>query len=178
MEDPLRNKFENSHVDWNEPPAGHLDRFENRLNSLSPSVGKNKKSYRFLLAVASVLLLFAFFSRQYLNTEGMELKELSYEMSETQDYFSMIITERTEALHAYNDPEEKAIIKGVLQELNSLEKAYKELKVELKNSAGDTRIIHAMIRNFQNRITLLETVLLNLEQKQELKLKDHEKLHV
>mgnify|MGYP000636875711 FL=1 len=133
MEDPLKNIFENKHVDWNEPQEGHLDRFEDRLNELSPMSKKgSKKSYGFLLAVASVVLFIGLFTTQWGSAEGMELKELSHEMSETQDYFSMIITERTEALTAYDDPEEEAITVGVLQELKTLEKAYQELKIEQK----------------------------------------------
>lgn len=175
MKDPLKEIFDADRVDWNEPEAGHMARFEDRLNNWSAP--RQKKSYRFLMAAASVVILLGLLGQNWLRANGMELKEVSYEMCETQDYFSMMINEHTEALDVYKNPEDKAIIDTVLKEMDTLEEEYKGLKIELKNSSGDVRIIHAMIGNFQHRVLLLESLLSQLKRNQELKLQDHENLH-
>lgn len=177
MKDSLKDTFANHQLDWHEPAEGHMERFEDRLDEWSTGLPKKRSPYRYIAAAASILLLIGLLGKNIVETGGMDLKEVSHEMSETQDYFSMIITERTEALDSYQNPEEKVIIDEVLTEMKTLDQEYKDLKIELKNSSGDVRVIHAMIGNFQHRIALLETVLSKLKRNQELKLQNHENFH-
>lgn len=50
-----------------------------------------------------------------------------------------------------------------------LEKNYENLKIDLKESGNDKRVIYAMISNFQSRIDLLENVLKTIENLKTLK---------
>ena len=175
MSDPLKNLFDEQHVDWASPEEGHLERFEKRLEAWETTHPKKKRLPYPLLLVASIALLLGLFGSRWVQP-GMELQDVSMEMQETQDYFSMMIVEQTEALEVYKNEEERQIIDNVLKELQQLENEYDSLKLELEQSAGDMRVVHAMVNNFRHRTLLLEDLLKKLKENQELKLQEDEHL--
>jgi len=67
------------------------------------------------------------------------------------------------------------IIDDGLQQLNKLEKQYETLTFELKESTEDKRIIYAMISNFQQRIEILQSLLIQIEDVKQLKIQNNEK---
>ena len=51
-----------------------------------------------------------------------------------------------------------------MKQIETLENKYEQLKEDLSESGDDSRVIYAMISNFQNRIDLLQNVLQKIEE--------------
>ena len=51
-----------------------------------------------------------------------------------------------------------------MKQLERLEKDYESLKKQLIERGDDKRILHAMVTNFQLRIELLESVLIQIDE--------------
>lgn len=175
MKDNLENIFKNleNQFDIEEPTIGHFNRFEAKLNNSSTT----KKSYRlfsYVAFAASVVLLFGFWLGASFSNKGMELAGISTEMEETQNYFvSIIKTELSTIENERNSTTEK-LINDTLEQLKKLETQYTTLTLELKESTEDKRIIYAMISNFQQRITILQSLLDQIEDVKQLKKQNDE----
>ncbi|QNJ98877.1 hypothetical protein [Constantimarinum furrinae] len=156
----LEGKF-----DVHETPAGHQQRFLEKLNSETNSVYKTRSWWKPLSIAASVVVLIGmgmfFFNTE---TQAAGLASVSPEMENTQSYFTTAINRELETLKSFRSPETKAIIEDALAQIEILEKDYQKLTVDLVESGNDKRVIHAMIQNFQNRIDLLEQVTTTIEE--------------
>ncbi len=175
MKDNLEKIFKNleNQFDIEEPTIGHFNRFETKLNNISTP----KKSYRlfsYVAVAASVVLLFGIWLGASFSNKGMELAGISPEMEETQSYFiSVIKTELTTIENERNSDTEK-LINDTLEQLKKLENQYATLTLELKESDEDKRIIYAMISNFQQRITILQSLLNQIKDVKQLKKQNDE----
>ncbi|MFD1316665.1 DUF4179 domain-containing protein [Namhaeicola litoreus] len=154
--------------DREEPPVGHFERFQNRLDK--PTKGGSFKGVikilPWLMAAASILLL-VFVSTLNINdtkNAGVELAEVSPEMKETQGFFESTIRKEIALIEKAKNPENQKIIEDGFEQLNKLEENYQKLTLELKESGENKRVIFAMITNFQQRIEVLQTILLQLEE--------------
>jgi hypothetical protein len=99
-----------------------------------------------------------------INNAGIELAEVSSEMKETQGFFEATIRKEIAQIEKAKNPENQKIIEDGFQQLDKLEENYKKLTLELKESGENKRVIFAMITNFQQRIEVLQTILLQLEE--------------
>jgi type II secretory pathway component PulJ len=77
--------------------------------------------------------------------------------------------------NAYKGAESKQIVKESLELINELQKEYKVLEQDLKNT-GDQRVATAMILNYKSRIEILEKLLEQLEYVTQLKNQRDEKI--
>ena len=69
------------------------------------------------------------------------------------------------------------MVQDALEQLENLENKYEILKLDLVESGNNKRVIYAMIKNFQNRIDLLEQVISTIEEVKKLKtLKNENKI--
>ncbi len=93
----------------------------------------------------------------------------SPEMLKTETFFKTTITTELQKLKAYNDPELQEIITEALSKIDFLEAQYIELTKDLTQSGNDSRLIAAMISNFQERINLLQDVQEAIKDIQQLK---------
>ena len=162
----LKNQF-----DIEEPSLGHFDRFEARLK------GKKKKKFKykyFAIAASFVLLVGIAFTAFQSSSKGVELADISPKMEETQDYFAAVIHEELEKVNKEKTPENAKIIDDALVQLDLLETNYKKLTFELKETNNSKEIIFAMINNYQQRITVLQNLLNNLDNYKQLKNKEYE----
>lgn len=176
MQDNLEKifkEFENQ-FDVKEPNEGHFKRFEAKLNK-----GKRPnillKLWPIIAIAASVILIFGVWLGASFSTQGMELSKVSTKMGETQNYFVSTIEKELATIEKERNPNTEKIISDGLQQLNKLEKQYQALTFELKESTEDKRIIYAMIANFQQRIEILQSLLIQIEDVKQLKIQNNEK---
>lgn len=175
MKDNLENIFKNleNQFDIEEPTIGHFNRFEAKLNNTSTP----KKSYRlfsYVAMVASVVLLFGIWLGASFSNKGMELASISSEMEDTQSYFITTIQNELSNIENERNSDTEQLINDALLQINKLETQYNTLTLELKESTEDKRIIYAMISNFQQRIDVLQSLLIKIEDVKQLKKQNHE----
>lgn len=168
--DNLNNLFENlkNEFDVEEPNLDHKKRFLNKLNNnenvISTVEPKNKSLWKPLLGIAaSMLLIVTLFLTNNKQDKTRDLASVSPEMAKTQLFFTSTITEELKDIEKASNPETKIIIKDALIQIKKLEINYEKLKVDLTKSGDDNRVIFAMIKNFQNRIDILQNTLKHIE---------------
>ncbi|MDZ7612796.1 MAG: DUF4179 domain-containing protein [Flavobacteriaceae bacterium] len=172
----MKNNFEDfieknrELFDVQEPEAGHFERFKEKLEAVKPVQGKGRliSLLPWLMAAASVLLLITISFAAINGKKGSELADISPEMKETQGFFESTIVKEMASIQKIKTPENEKIIEDGLQQMNKLEVNYEILKQELKLSGQDKRVIYAMISNFQQRIEILQNIMLQLEELEEI----------
>ena len=82
---------------------------------------------------------------------------------ETSQYFEYLIASELEKLSEHKDSLSQKVMSEALVELEKLESDYQKIELELKNNGETKQLIHAMIVNFQTRISFLENVLNQIE---------------
>lgn len=165
----LKNQF-----DVEEPNIGHFDRFEAKLNKgTKPKI--LFKLWPFIAIAASIILIFGIWLGASFSNSGMELASISPEMGETQNFFTATIEKELATIEKERNPDTEQLITDGLQQLDILEKQYTKLTLALKESTTDKRIIYAMISNFQQRIEVLKSLLIQIEDVKQLKTKNNEK---
>jgi hypothetical protein len=172
MKDKLEQRFIElkGQFDTEEPKLGHFNRFEARLAQKDKKQPKwNQKSWAWMAIAASFTLLFGIWFGGYSAKQGLELADVSPQMEETQSFFVSTIRQEIENINLKRSDDNQQIIDDAFLQLNKLEENYKNLTVELDNSNKDKRIIYAMINNFQQRIEVLQTLLLQLDELEQLK---------
>ncbi|HET8838968.1 MAG TPA: hypothetical protein VFM82_08270, partial [Flavobacteriaceae bacterium] len=102
------------------------------------------------------------------------LAAVSPEMAQTQDYYTKVINKELRNIAKQESPENKILIQDAMAQMKKLENDFAVLQKDLIASGDDSRIIYAMIANFQNRIGILKKVLEQIEQVEQIKQKNHE----
>ncbi|MCB0388910.1 MAG: hypothetical protein KDD23_09765 [Winogradskyella sp.] len=162
--DDLKDEF-----DIEEPNSGHTKRFLTKLNSQADtmsSVTATKKSWFWkpLAGIAATLvLIMTLVIANGSQDKVRDLANVSPEMKETQRFFASTISEELKKLENQSNPETKMIINDALIQIKKLEMDYENLKIDLTKSGDDNRVIFAMIKNFQNRIDILQNTLKHIE---------------
>ncbi|WP_223274136.1 hypothetical protein [Subsaximicrobium wynnwilliamsii] len=154
--------------DVESPNEGHQQRFLDKLNEVSKvQVLPSSSTFNFwkpLLAIAASLLIgLAIFTTLDKEPAIDGLASVSPELSETQDFFNAAISQELNNLNSKRTPETEALINDALKQISLLETDYNKLKMDLKESGNDKRVVYAMISNFQNRIELLQNVMAHIE---------------
>ncbi len=110
----------------------------------------------FLLSTIALLVLDNYpLTNKQLATEQATV---STELAEVESYYTRLIAERRKALANHPLANEE-----LLEELDRLDALYEELRNTLDVNQGDERLIHAMIRNLQLRVEILNKQLKILE---------------
>lgn len=178
MKDNLEHKFKEleNQFDLEEPTIGHFDRFEAKLNNSASKPRKNIFKMIVSIAAAASVILFVgiWLGSEFSNNKGMQLASVSTEMQETQSYFVSIIEKELSLVETERNTDTEKIISDGLNQLKKLETQYSKLTLELKESNEDKRIIYAMISNFQQRIDVLQSLLLQIEDIKQLKTQNNE----
>lgn len=175
MEDKWKDFFEKSKPEFQdefELPLGHEERFLRKLN-------KNKERIKFRLdlwKVAAVLvpalMLAVYFALEFQSEptgEKLDLAEYSPELGEAENYFAFVVSEKVKEVKSLKNPENKVLIEDSLHELDLLQKSYIQLLADLKQSGGNPQVIKSVMMNLQLQIEVLESVLNQIEFKQEIK---------
>ncbi|QCE42664.1 hypothetical protein [Psychroserpens sp. NJDZ02] len=180
MNDTIEQLFKklDHQFDVETPTLGHQQRFMDKLNASKTDlkVTSSKSTYwKPLLAVAaSIALILTITFNLKPDTADKDLASISPELAETQSFFANTITFELNKLNTVKSPETEQLVNDALLRLGQLEKEYKNLKLNLIESGEDQRVIYAMITNFQNRIDLLQSTLLQIEAIKTLKQNNYE----
>ncbi|MDP3312508.1 hypothetical protein [Lutibacter sp.] len=167
--DIILKKLENQ-FDIEEPAIGHFNRFEKKLNNARNTSNKKGFNKSPIIAIAASLLLFiGIWIGKSLSNNGLELANVSSKMEETQSYFTATIKNELETIETKRNNDTEQLINDALIQLQKLETHYYNLTLELQESRNDKRIIYAMISNFQQRIELLQQLLIQIENVKQLK---------
>lgn len=161
MEDKLHNFFSENDFDFQEPHSGHLERFERKLNQ-SKKTGTT--SWKWLSVAASVVLVLGFWLGSNHQKQQIELADVSPKMEEVQNYFVSTITNSLKNIESSRSLETETIIEQALDQLEELEEEYNIFLAELNIAENQTKVINAMIKNYQQRLQILENVLQQIEQ--------------
>lgn len=161
MEDKLHTFFTENDFDFQEPHSGHLERFERKLN-----YGKNEQkfSWKWLSVAASVILVIGFYLGSSHQKQQLDLADVSPKMEEVQNYFVTTIQTSLKSLESNRSLDTETIIEEALDELEDLEEEYNLFIVKLNIAENQTKVINAMIKNYQQRLQILENVLQQIEQ--------------
>lgn len=173
-EDNIDQLFKNLENDFDteNPLLGHEQRFLKKLKTKKNSLDDKPKhfDYRSYMAIAaSVILFFGVFLFLQNKPEINGLASVSPELSQTQDFFTSAITSELNKIKDQRSPDNEMLVVDALKQMELLEKNYERLKIDLKQSGNDKRVIYAMISNFQSRIKILENVLKTIEDVKQFK---------
>ena len=161
MEDKLHNFFSENDFDFQEPHSGHLERFERKLNQPKKI---NKTSWKWLSVAASVVLVLGFGLGSSHQKQQMELADVSPKMEEVENYFVSTIYNELKTIESNRSLETETIIEQALDQLEELEEAYNKFLTELNVEGNQRKVINSMIKNYQQRLQILENVLKQIEQ--------------
>ena len=161
MEDKLHNFFSENNFDFQEPHSGHLERFERKLNQPKKI---NRTSWKWLSVAASVVLVLGFWLGNNHQKQQIQLADISPKMEEVQNYFVSTINQELKNIEGSRSLETETIIEEALDQLEALEEAYNVFLTELNVVGNQSKVISSMIKNYQQRLEILENVLKQIEQ--------------
>ena len=161
MEDKLHEFFSENEFDFQEPHSGHLERFERKLNKPKTI---NKTSWKWLSVAASVVLVIGFWLGSSHQKKQIQLADISPKMEEVQTYFVSTINDELKTLEKNRSLDTESIIENALEELEELEEEYTAFIKELNKNGQQRKVISAMIKNYQQRLDILENTLKQIEQ--------------
>ncbi|MEO9571938.1 MAG: hypothetical protein ABJH82_07030 [Polaribacter sp.] len=161
MEDKLHQFFSENEFDIQEPHSGHLERFERKLNHSNTI---NRTSWKWLSAAVSVVLIVGFWLGSNHQKSQLDLADISPKMEEVQTYFVSTINQELKTIEKSRNLDTESIIENALEELEELEDEYKLFVLELTQNGQQRKIISAMIKNYQQRLDILENTLKQIEQ--------------
>ncbi len=160
MQDKLEDFFLENKFDIHEPKQNHEARFERLINKNTPKKGVH---WAWLSAAASIILLIGFWLGNSQQNQIYKLADVSPEMNEVETYFITTINNELKTIESNRSLETETIIEEALDQLEDLEDDYSFFVKELKKDINTTKVISAMIQNYQQRIQVLENVLQQIE---------------
>jgi len=172
--DNIEDLFENlqHEFDVEVPSDDHKRRFMKKLNN-QDVVAAHKPNRNFWMPfigiAASLALLVTVFVGSQKDESVYDLASISPEMAQTQNFFDTTIASELTKIEKESNPETSLLVADAMIQLKRLEKEYLSLKEDLSESGNDTRVIYAMISNFQNRIDILQNTLKQIENVKQLK---------
>lgn len=173
----LNGFFRDLDFDIADPPEGHQERFLEKLKKQQFQPGSSKGKLRMLwmpiLAIAASLLILFMLTGNLTGFQTSinkgDLAGISPEMKETQEFYTSLIKTELTRLNEVKSPETELVVNDALKQLEKLDLEYLNLKKDLVKSGQDKRVIFAMVSNLQQRIDVLNNVLLRIEKINELK---------
>lgn len=175
MEDKWKDFFERSKSEFQsefELPLGHEQRFLQKLNAQKAYKEPGFNYWRIAAVLIPVLMLSVYFALEYKpETEPapISLAQYSPELGEAENHFAYMIEQKVKEVESLKTPENQAMVEYSLSELDSLQTNYNQLLKDLKQSGGNPQVIKSVMTNLQLQIKVLESVVSQIEIKQEFK---------
>ncbi len=162
--------------DRHEPPAGHFERFRNKLAG-SRTIHRSFTGSLMRVAALVVLVLgLTYMVHRLTRPAGMQNilaeEQAGMEYIEAERYYSSMIDNRFEQIENMKgfDQEQKQLL---LEEIKEMDKVYQGLKKDLEMTRDDERVISAIIAHYQMKLEVMNRIMTKLEQLQDNK-KDQE----
>lgn len=159
------------------PPAGHRERFRQRLAGQGGGVAASGRSWWKPLSIAASIILLLGTGLVLLRPAGTleeQVAEISPEASQTSFYFANLIEQQIRELEDLSGPDTEPLIADTLRRLELLEADYRQLEQDLVAGGNSKLILSAMITNFQTRIDLLQDVMRQIETIKDFKDESHD----
>jgi hypothetical protein len=143
-----------------EPPAGHRNRFEMRLERERTERRDRVLFWRVAAAIIVLVVAGATLLMPRFNGPGdvsyasMSLGEVSEDMADIEKYYSSELSAKYQNLTALSREDQN--VKRLFEELERLNENYAELEKQLYRSGSNDRVILAMIENFRLRLEIME----------------------
>ncbi|WP_271405167.1 hypothetical protein [Tenacibaculum soleae] len=168
MDDKLQQFFNDNDFDILEPHSGHSKRFYKKLKTPQ----KQQKPKIFWISIAaSITLIIGFYLGNYQQKTMYDLADISPKMAEAQSFFVTTINQELKEVEQYRNIQTEAMIEDALENIEELEDHYKLLIDELTKQENKRLVIQKIINNYQQRLTVLNSLLLQLEQNKSITLK-------
>ncbi len=145
----------------------HQERFLKKIqaHNAKPEASFIRRHYQKMLLAASVLLLISIGGQYY--KYARQQPNDNTELRQSEQYFSQIIKDEITQIQAEETPETRKVFNDAMKQINQLESDYQQLVKDYQINR-DKYILNAMIKNFQQRIDILQFV------KQEInRIKEH-----
>lgn len=110
-----------------------------------------------LVAVMSFLLLWGTGDK---TAEQPTLSMVSPEMAETEQYYTMMISEKMGEIEANR----RWVDMEVVHDMLALDQAYTELRTDLADNVDNEEVIHAMIVNYKIKLGVLDRILAQIKE--------------
>jgi len=179
LEKQIRANRQN--FDSQEPSAGHMERFEQKLRkqpsrSLFSRIPYALKAAVVLLLVAlSSILIYEQARIYYANQRVLSLKDISNEFGEAEYYYTSLINNKYQEINRLNidDPKQKEML---MIELEEMDKLFHSLQKDFQSNPNDQRVINAMISHYQLKLEVMSQIIRQLEEVNQVnnKYKNHE----
>lgn len=168
MAQDLRELFKNDKVTNEKMPKNHQERFLDKLETALPEEKQTKFNWMQIAASVVVLLGLSFGAFKYLQPEPNDntleiantktentktLGDVSPGLKKVEDYYLASIN--LELSKMTYTPETKELFDGYLIQLNTLDKEYQKLSLELTESGPSELTVNALIDNLKLRLNLL-----------------------
>jgi hypothetical protein len=155
-----------------EPTSGHFERFESRLKRQNGRRKTIKLTYRIsrIAAVGLLMLMSSMWAyNEFISPENnfMNLGDVSQEYQEVEFFFTSQINSKYEALKDFDFSDDESFKDNMLLEIDQMDSVYIQLQTELGTNPGDERIVQAMIRHYQTKLSVISEILNKLETYQE-----------
>lgn len=161
MEDKLNDYFKSNNFDVFEPHQGHKSRFEKKLNHFNNK--KKTTTFFWLQIAASIVLFLGLGIASYQQQTSFDLATLDANASKAQDFFVTTINNELKAIEQYRNLDTEMVIEDALNEIEELQDEHDILFKELSIKENKSQIIKEIIKNYQQRLNILEQLLLQLE---------------
>jgi hypothetical protein len=162
--DPIESLFELLENQWDteHPEFGHTDRFLKKLTK--EPIQKRKNNWIPLGIAASLVLIAGVIAFYQTKQEPMnQWENASVQTKETHDYFASVVEKELSSLKAKQTPETAEIINDALLQMKVFDADYQKILTELQKNGDTKQLLHAMIVNFQTRISFLESIINQIE---------------
>lgn len=152
----------------NEPPEGHFERFEERLEKLHR---RNKMRFitrissiaaiGLLLITSSIFIYDRYFDR---NPVMLNLGDVNPQMQKVEFYYTSQIDQLSAGLDSLSENSQENIKKMMSNELAEMDSVHRELQQKLGSNPGDERVVNAMITYYQTKLGMMKSFLQTLTQ--------------
>jgi len=165
MEDKLKQWVSGQREDFDVYELDLESGWNDIAGKIGDKPGKNVFGKRFWYSIAAsiVILLFAgsAFLYSYSNSNsGEQLFSNNQELAEASDYYTSEINFRLAAARELVDDQ------SIFEDIDELDKAFAELKNDLKDDADNEEVIIAMMENYQLKLKILDRILKHLRKDQ------------
>lgn len=173
--DDIETLFErlNTELDVKEPETGHQMRFLDKLKTNNVALKKGKtigfKWQKIVVIAASLLLFIAVGFNVMSNSKQSGTAQMPEKMQNAQYHFASLIEFELEKINKQVTPDTKQLVEDTMLQLNKIEDDYKILENKIVKNGNTKQLLHAMIKNFQVRIDLLQDVLIKIENVKKIK---------
>ncbi len=151
MQDNLKDQIENNQEDFEIYPFDSENGWNEISNKIAPAKKKNLGWTMGIAASRLMVMGFGFYSFQH------QSDPLANEVAEIENYYGNAIDQKIALVR--NEIKDERI----LNDLNAMDEAFAELKVDLKDNVDNQEVVEAMMENYRMKLQILEEILKELD---------------